>query len=102
MSQSAPARRRTEIPGLAEPKRGKVRDVFDLGDRLLIVASDRLSAYDHVLEPPIPGKGRILTQLTNFWFDELAGVVPNHLLSTEVAEFPPEARSMAAELAGRS
>ncbi len=93
---------RTEIPGLGEPKRGKVRDVFDLGDRLLIVASDRLSAYDHVLEPPIPGKGKILTQLTNFWFEQLAGVVPNHLLSSDPAQFPVEARAQAGLLAGRS
>jgi phosphoribosylaminoimidazole-succinocarboxamide synthase len=93
---------RTEIPGLGEPKRGKVRDVFDLGDQLLIVASDRLSAYDHVLEPPIPGKGKILTQLTNFWFEELAEVVPNHLLSTDPADLPPAARAQADVLAGRS
>ena len=105
MTQNSRALRRTEIPGLSEPKRGKVRDVYDLGDRLLIVASDRLSAYDHVLEPPIPGKGRILTQLTNFWFDELAGVVPNHLLSTDPADLPKEAQAtpeLHAMLAGRS
>ncbi len=58
----------SELPGLAPPRRGKVRDVFDLGDVLLIVASDRLSAYDHVLRPGIPGKGKILNQLSNFWF----------------------------------
>jgi phosphoribosylaminoimidazole-succinocarboxamide synthase len=91
MSAPAPAAVwQSELPGLPLSRRGKVRDVYDLGDRLLIVASDRLSAYDHVLRPPIPGKGKILTQLTNFWFRRLAGLVPHHLLATEVAEFPAE------------
>jgi phosphoribosylaminoimidazole-succinocarboxamide synthase len=102
MLQATEALWRTEIPGLGEPKRGKVRDVFDLGAELLIVASDRLSAYDHVLRPAIPGKGKILTQLTNFWFGELGGVVPNHLLSTDPADFPAEARAHGALLAGRA
>jgi len=93
---------RTEIPGLPSPKRGKVRDVYDLGDRLLIVATDRLSAYDHVLRPPIPGKGKILTQLTNYWFEELAAVVPNHLAATEIEDFPEALRAHADALAGRS
>ena len=92
----------TDLPGLPPPRRGKVRDVYDLGDRLLIVATDRLSAYDHVLRPAIPGKGKILSQLTNFWFGELAGIVPNHLLATDAADFPPELAPHAALLAGRS
>ena len=79
---------RTELDGLPTPRRGKVRDVYDLGDTLLLVASDRISAYDHVLSPGIPGKGKILNQLSNFWFEHLAEVVPNHLLATEVADFP--------------
>ena len=78
----------SDLPGLPAPRRGKVRDVYDLGDTLLIVASDRLSAYDHVLRPGIPGKGKILNQLSNFWFGRLAGVVPNHLLATEPEDFP--------------
>ena len=78
----------SEIPGLPPPRRGKVRDVYDLGDALLIVASDRLSAYDHVLRPGIPGKGKILNQLSNFWFERLAAIVPNHLLATDPADFP--------------
>jgi phosphoribosylaminoimidazole-succinocarboxamide synthase len=102
MPPTESALRRTEIPGLPEPKRGKVRDVYDLGDTLLVVATDRLSAYDHVLEPPIPGKGKILTRLTNFWFGELSGVVPNHLLSTDPADFPAPARDRAELLAGRA
>jgi phosphoribosylaminoimidazole-succinocarboxamide synthase len=92
----------TELPGLAPPKRGKVRDVYDLGDQLLIVATDRLSAYDHVLRPAIPGKGKILTQLANFWFERLAEVVPHHLLATDPADFPAELAAHRALLAGRS
>lgn len=78
----------SDLPGLPPPRRGKVRDVYDLGESLLIVATDRLSAYDHVLQPGIPGKGKILNQLSNFWFSKLADVVPNHLLATEPEDFP--------------
>jgi len=78
----------SELPGLPPPRRGKVRDVYDLGDALLIVASDRLSGYDYVLRPGIPGKGKILNQLSNFWFARLSGLVPNHLLATDPADFP--------------
>ncbi len=92
----------TDLPGLPPPRRGKVRDVYDLGDVLLLVASDRLSAYDHVLRPAIPGKGKILTQLSSFWFEQLAGVVPHHLLATDPADFPAALRPHAALLAGRA
>src|SRR3954451_20463858 len=78
----------SELRGLPAPRRGKVRDVYDLGDTLLIVASDRLSAYDHVLRPGIPGKGKILNQLSNFWFQRLSRFGPNHLLATDPADFP--------------
>ncbi|HSF38154.1 MAG TPA: phosphoribosylaminoimidazolesuccinocarboxamide synthase [Thermoanaerobaculia bacterium] len=78
----------SELPGLPLPRRGKVRDVYDLGEALLIVATDRLSAYDHVLRPGIPGKGKILNQLSNFWFGLLADVIPNHLLATDPQDFP--------------
>jgi phosphoribosylaminoimidazole-succinocarboxamide synthase len=78
----------SDLPGLPPPRRGKVRDVYDLGDALLIVASDRLSAYDHVLRPGIPGKGKILNQLSNFWFARLVHIAPNHLLATEPEDFP--------------
>ena len=60
---------------------GKVRDLYDLGDRLLLVATDRISAFDVILGDPIPGKGKVLTALTNFWFEKLKDVIPNHLLS---------------------
>ena len=91
-----------ELPGLRLVRRGKVRDVYDLGDALLIVASDRLSAYDHVLRPAIPGKGKILTQLTNFWFDRLAPIAPHHLLATDVRDFPAALAPHAELLAGRA
>ena len=92
----------TDLPGLPAPRRGKVRDIYDLGDRILLVATDRLSAYDHILRPAIPGKGKILTQLTNFWMERLANLVPNHLLATEVDEFPAELRRHADQLDGRA
>jgi phosphoribosylaminoimidazole-succinocarboxamide synthase len=92
----------TNIEGLGEAKRGKVRDIYDLGDKLLIVACDRISAYDHVLQPGIPGKGRILNQMSNFWFERLAGVVENHLIATEVDDFPEELQAWRSQLEGRS
>lgn len=83
----------TRIPGLTRFATGKVRDVYDLGETLLLVATDRLSAFDVVLPTPIPGKGQILTQLSRFWFDQTADIVPNHLLTTDVFAVPqiPEA-----------
>jgi phosphoribosylaminoimidazole-succinocarboxamide synthase len=92
----------TELAGLPPPRRGKVRDVYDLGNRLLIVATDRLSAYDHVLSPAIPGKGKVLNQLTDFWFGELAGLAPNHLLATDADDFPLELAPHADLLRGRA
>lgn len=81
--------------------RGKVRDVYDAGDgRLLLVASDRISAFDVVMAEPVPDKGRVLTALSTFWFDELAEVAPHHVISTALADFPPGAQDP--ELAGRS
>ena len=80
----------SDLPGLALRHRGKVRDVFDLGDgRLLMVATDRLSAFDVVLPDPIPGKGEMLTQISNFWFDKTAGLIPNHLTGDDVASVLP-------------
>ena len=93
---------KTEIPDLPPPKRGKVRDVYDLGDLLLIVACDRISAYDHILQPGIPGKGKILTQLSNFWFQKFQAVVPNHLVATDVGDYPAELAAYAEMLDGRS
>lgn len=90
---------RSEIPGVPV-RRGKVRDVYDLGDRLVIVATDRLSAFDWVLPTPIPGKGRILTALTLFWLDFLR--VPNHLLSTDVKGMGEPFAAHARVLSGRT
>lgn len=71
------------LPQLGTPRRGKVRDVFDLGDTLLMVASDRISAFDVVMANGIPDKGKVLNQLSNFWFDRLSGICPNHLIETD-------------------
>ena len=92
--------RETHFAGLSPSARGKVRDIFDLGDRLLLVATDRLSAFDVVMPTPIPDKGRVLTQLSLFWFSLLHDVIPNHVLSSN--EFPPPYDQFAADLAGRS
>jgi phosphoribosylaminoimidazole-succinocarboxamide synthase len=92
----------TDIPGATLWRRGKVRDVYEAGgDRLVIVASDRLSAFDVVLPTPIPDKGRVLTQLSNFWFRKTAHIVPNHLVSTDIRRFPAAFRERK-ELAQRS
>lgn len=92
----------TLLPGLPPPRRGKVRDVYDLGDRLLVVATDRISAFDVVLSPGIPGKGAVLTQLSTFWFRKFGALVPNHLVETDAAAFPAELAPHASLLAGRS
>ncbi len=90
---------RTAVPGF--PRReGKVRDVYDLGDRLAIVATDRVSAFDWVMPTPIPGKGELLTRLSLFWFDFLG--VPNHLISTDVADLPAGFQPFREQLAGRT
>jgi phosphoribosylaminoimidazole-succinocarboxamide synthase len=91
----------SSIPGLPEPRHGKVRDIYDLGDKLLLVATDRLSAFDCVMPNGIPDKGKVLTQLSLFWF-ELMDWMPNHLISADTADFPAEAQAVAADLAGRS
>jgi phosphoribosylaminoimidazole-succinocarboxamide synthase len=92
----------TEIPGVPLLLRGKLRDVYDLGDQLLFVASDRLSAFDYVLPAPIPDKGRVLSQISAFWFDRMRDLVPNHLITTDVEQFPEPLRAHSAQLAGRS
>src|SRR4029077_21149873 len=87
----------TALAGRRPNRQGKVRDIYDFGDRLLIVASDRISAFDYVLGSGIPDKGKVLTQISAFWFERTRSIVANHLLSTEATEFPGEARR-AAEL----
>ncbi len=92
----------TDLPGLPLLGRGKVRDIFDLGEHLLIVASDRISAFDVVMRDPIPDKGKILTHLSGFWFGRIADLAPTHLVGTEVADFPPACRPHADILRDRS
>ena len=92
--------RETNFGGIAPAARGKVRDIYDLGDKLLIVASDRLSAFDVVLPTGIPDKGRVLTQVSLFWFELLRDIIPNHVLSA--TEFPAPFDVYKDELAGRS
>jgi phosphoribosylaminoimidazole-succinocarboxamide synthase len=92
----------TRLPGFKLWRRGKVRDVYDLGDRLLVVATDRISAFDVVLPTGIPGKGVLLTQLSLFWFRLLADVAPNHVLTAEVDEYGPELAPYRDQLQGRS
>ncbi|MBM4275159.1 MAG: phosphoribosylaminoimidazolesuccinocarboxamide synthase [Deltaproteobacteria bacterium] len=92
----------TDFPELGPKRQGKVRDIYDLGDRLLLVATDRISAFDVVMNEPIPDKGRILTRLSGFWFERLKDIVPHHLLSLNVEEFPPACRPYRDTLAGRT
>jgi phosphoribosylaminoimidazole-succinocarboxamide synthase len=92
----------TELKGVSLAARGKVRDIYDLGDALLIVASDRLSAFDYVLPNPIPDKGKVLNQISEFWFERFADIIPNHVISTDVSALPAPLPEQAAQLEGRS
>jgi len=92
----------TELPGVSRHARGKVRDVYSLDDRLLIVATDRISAFDYILPTGIPDKGRVLTQLSIFWFDFLRDVTPTHFLSADVASYPAPLPNFRDQLDGRS
>ncbi|MCK4425869.1 MAG: phosphoribosylaminoimidazolesuccinocarboxamide synthase, partial [Deltaproteobacteria bacterium] len=93
---------KTDFPGLNLLHRGKVRDIYKVGGYLLIVATDRLSAFDVVLPTPIPNKGRILTQMSLFWFEKLKDLVPNHLVQADVTQFPEELKPFSKFLEGRS
>jgi phosphoribosylaminoimidazole-succinocarboxamide synthase len=93
---------KTDFPDLKLVNRGKVRDIYDLGDSLLIVTTDRLSAFDVILPTPIPRKGEVLTQMSLFWFAKTADIVPNHVLSADPADYPSPARKYADLLRGRS
>ena len=92
----------TQLTGMNIVKQGKVRDIYELGDSLLMVATDRLSAFDVVMPDPIPDKGKVLTQISVFWFNLMSDIVPHHLLESEVSAFPPECRQYQEVLAGRS
>jgi phosphoribosylaminoimidazole-succinocarboxamide synthase len=97
-----PIVRETNLEGLTPPKRGKVRDIYDLGEDLLIIATDRISAFDVVLPNAIPEKGMVLTQISKYWFSKTADIVRNHLITADVEDFPEVCRKHAAVLAGRS
>lgn len=92
----------TNFPDLQLLKRGKVRDVYEVADKLLIVATDRVSAFDVIMADPIPGKGRILTQISAYWFQAMEDIIPNHLISSDVGDYPSPCQQYKAELEGRS
>ena len=92
----------TRLNGVAPHRQGKVRDIYEAGDHLLLVATDRISAFDYVLGSGIPDKGKVLTQLSAFWFEQTRDIVANHLITTDVSKYPPELRGDADVLAGRS
>ena len=92
----------TNFPDIKKVSQGKVRDIYDLGEHLLIVATDRISAFDVVLPNAIPYKGYVLTQISKFWFQKMSSLMPNHLISIDVADFPAECHKYKEELEGRS
>ncbi len=92
----------TNLQGVPLYARGKVRDVYDLGDKLLIIATDRISAFDCIMPNGIPGKGEILTEMSLFWFNLVGDIVPNHLITARVEEYPEFLRSYHDQLDGRS
>jgi phosphoribosylaminoimidazole-succinocarboxamide synthase len=99
---SAPPILQTTLADRRPDRQGKVRDIYDFGERLLIVATDRISAFDYVLGSGIPDKGRVLTQISSFWFERTRSIVANHVLSTDAASYPGDARRAAKLLQGRS
>ena len=92
----------TDFPGLKLAARGKVRDIYDLGETLLIVTTDRISAFDVIMNEGIPNKGYVLTQISAYWFREMEGIIKNHIISIDVADFPAQCQPYAEILAGRS
>jgi len=92
----------TDCPELNLINRGKVRDIYDLGEHLLIVTSDRISAFDVIMDEGIPQKGYVLTQISKFWFEQMTDIIPNHLIATEVDDFPAMTHQYRDQLEGRS
>ncbi len=92
----------TDFADLKLVNRGKVRDIYDLGEHLLIVTSDRISAFDVIMNEGIPNKGLVLTQISKFWFEKMADIIPNHVVATEVDDFPAATHKYRDQLAGRS
>lgn len=93
---------KTEMPDAGTPRRGKVRDIYDLGECILLIATDRISAFDVVLPNGIPGKGRVLTQISIYWFSQVGDIVKNHLIATDVNDFPDILKKYREVLEGRS
>jgi len=91
-----------DIPGLKKLRSGKVREIFDLGDRLLFVATDRISAFDVIMPTGIPHKGRVLSSISEFWFEKTAHIIPNHVLTTDFAQFPAPLQPYRRQLEGRT
>lgn len=94
--------KQTDFPSLKLVNRGKVRDIYDLGDALLMVTSDRISAFDVIMDEPIPDKGKVLTQISKFWFSQMEDIIPNHIISTDTADYPAVCRPYTDVLEGRS
>jgi len=92
----------TNFEGIPQPRRGKVRDIFELDKYLLIVATDRISAFDVIMDEPIPGKGKFLSQITTFWFNNTKHIIPNHFVTNNVDDYPEEFRKYKSQLEGRS
>lgn len=92
----------SHLPGIVLRGRGKVRDVYEVGNDLLIVATDRISAFDYILSPPIPRKGEVLTRISMFWFDFLRSTVANHVITADINEYPADLKPFADQLAHRS
>ena len=92
----------TDFPGLKLLQRGKVRDMYDLGDAYLMVTTDRMSAFDVIMPDPIPDKGIVLTQISLFWFDVMASLVDNHVITADVSKYPASCQAYSADLEGRS
>src|SRR6266545_3295486 len=103
-AETAPAGiKETNLPGLVRFARGKVRDIYAVGeDRLLIVSTDRVSAFDVVMPTPIPDRGKVLTKLSTFWFRQTGQLIPNHLIADEVADFPEPVRARPEQVEGRA
>jgi phosphoribosylaminoimidazole-succinocarboxamide synthase len=93
---------RTELPDIPLLKRGKVRDIYDLGEHILLVATDRISAFDVILPNGIPGKGRILTEISLFWFRQMERIIKNHIVAVDISDFPGQVQKYDAVLRGRS
>lgn len=93
---------KTDFVGVSSPARGKVRDIYDMGNELLIVVTDRISAYDVVMKEGIPGKGVVLNQISKFWFEKTSDIIPNHVISTDVSDYPSSFHKYSDVLEGRS